>query len=943
MIILKGKPKTFAVQRPLECHGNGVYLVTYISSPGKKYKYNACDVEFITKYELVDISVRIILRGDVILLDVKALWLFSGKNGQYWRIQHNDGSLREDIYSDLTILNNTLGLSIFSYLKQVASISNLRTEESDNSILQTYYEKIKFIWKDSVAARFLVDGKDAAKTLDFGSPKDDPLLFPYGCNASQKEAVTKALTNQVSIIQGPPGTGKTQTILNIIANIVYRGKSVLMVSNNNSAVLNVSDKLEKHGFGFIVAKLGNTENWDAFLRNQPDIPKEVSSWALVNDTPDELRAEIGNTSRELDNVYSLQEREAELRQERYDVDLEKQHFCQDEGVDFDVMKFKRVPSDRVLWLWAHLLQQAEDSLERKRNIFIRMKLWWLKFQCRRLWGLENSFDATDLTPLLRELHALYYHNRLLEIDEEQGLVRKQLESLDANALAKTLADKSLMLFKATLSKHYRNGRKNFQEVKDVLSRGKDFTAQYPVVLSTTFSCIRCLPENMLYDYVIMDEASQISLETGFLALMCAKNAVIVGDALQMPNVVTEKAKLEQIKRSFNIPDYFNAADHSLLRTACEAFADAPQTLLREHYRCHPRIIGFCNQKFYGGRLVVMTQDKGENDVLTATKTVEGNHAVEHRNQREIDVIKQEVLPSLKDCSDVGIITPYKNQVKEFSEQLPDVECATVHKYQGREKDAIILSVVDNQVSDFADNLNMVNVAVSRAKKRFHLVVSGNPQERNGNIQALLDYMAYNNCTVTESKVSSIFDYLYEQYTEKRLELLRGKKKVSEFDSENLTYDMISSILKEQYFDGYRVVCHTPLREIFRDTSLLNSDEKAYISHYETHVDFLVVDRVTHRPVLGVETDGYSYHREGTDQHSRDKKKDSIFEKYGLPLIRLSTKCSGEEKKVRDALKTVYPGADTLDGKGRKPDDDRNGRSVKLEVARLSSSDSIGKV
>ena len=122
MIILKGKPMTFAVQRPLECHGNGVYLVTYISSPGKKYKYNACDVEFITKYELVDISVRIILRGDVILLDVKALWLFSGKNGQYWRIQHNDGSLREDIYSDLTILNNTLGLSIFSYLKQVASI-----------------------------------------------------------------------------------------------------------------------------------------------------------------------------------------------------------------------------------------------------------------------------------------------------------------------------------------------------------------------------------------------------------------------------------------------------------------------------------------------------------------------------------------------------------------------------------------------------------------------------------------------------------------------------------------------------------------------------------------------------------------------------------------------------------------------------------------------------
>ena len=129
----------------------------------------------------------------------------------------------------------------------------------------------------------------------------------------------------------------------------------------------------------------------------------------------------------------------------------------------------------------------------------------------------------------------------------------------------------------------------------------------------------------------------------------------------------------------------------------------------------------------------MTRDNGEKDVLTATKTVEGNHAVGHFNQREIDVIKQEVLPGLEDISDIGIITPYKNQVKEFNKQIPSIECATVHKYQGREKDAIILSVVDNQVSDFTDKLNMVNVAVSRAKKRFHLVVSGNPQERQGNM------------------------------------------------------------------------------------------------------------------------------------------------------------------------------------------------------------------
>lgn len=51
------------------------------------------------------------------------------------------------------------------------------------------------------------------------------------------------MENQISVIQGPPGTGKTQTILNIIANILMQDKTVQIVSNNNSATENVYDKL----------------------------------------------------------------------------------------------------------------------------------------------------------------------------------------------------------------------------------------------------------------------------------------------------------------------------------------------------------------------------------------------------------------------------------------------------------------------------------------------------------------------------------------------------------------------------------------------------------------------------------------------------------------------------------------------------------------------------
>ncbi len=93
------------------------------------------------------------------------------------------------------------------------------------------------------------------------------LIYPFGCNESQKLAVSTALNNSVSIIEGPPGTGKTQTILNIIANLILQNKTIAIVSNNNSAVFNVRDKLSNYGYNLIVASLGNNENKASFFGN----------------------------------------------------------------------------------------------------------------------------------------------------------------------------------------------------------------------------------------------------------------------------------------------------------------------------------------------------------------------------------------------------------------------------------------------------------------------------------------------------------------------------------------------------------------------------------------------------------------------------------------------------------------------------------------------------
>ena len=110
-----------------------------------------------------------------------------------------------------------------------------------------------------------------------------------------------------------------------------------------------------------------------------------------------------------------------------------------------------------------------------------------------------------------------------------------------------------------------------------------------------------------------------------------------------------------------------------------------------NYRCHPKIIQFCNQRFYGGELLPMTIDKGEEDVLQVIQTVKGNHAREHFNQREIDVIVQEVMPLCAGKGSVGIITPYRTQAEAINRVLGKDIASTVHKYQGRECDTIIMS------------------------------------------------------------------------------------------------------------------------------------------------------------------------------------------------------------------------------------------------------------
>lgn len=224
----------------------------------------------------------------------------------------------------------------------------------------------------------------------------------------------------------------------------------------------------------------------------------------------------------------------------------------------------------------------------------------------------------------------------------------------------------------------------------------------------------------------------------------------------------------------------------------------------------------------------------------------------------------------------------------------------MHKFQGQEKENIIISTVDDYITEFADNPYLINVAVSRAKSKLIVVVSGNEQIKDSNIMDLVGYVKYNNFEIVQSKVNSIFDYLYKQYDNVRYKDLQTNNLISKYPSENIAYSLINEILNEDY-RNLDVKFAYPLRSIVRNINILDEKEQIYVKNNQTHVDFLIFRKIDKSPVLVIEVDGYDVHKKGTKQAARDDIKNSILNKCDISFVRLSTNGSNEKQKIIDAL------------------------------------------
>ncbi|MBK8371605.1 MAG: AAA family ATPase [Saprospiraceae bacterium] len=301
-----------------------------------------------------------------------------------------------------------------------------------------------------------------------------------------------------------------------------------------------------------------------------------------------------------------------------------------------------------------------------------------------------------------------------------------------------------------------------RELEDRLS--DEILSNTQVIATTLISASHPQIQKMVFETVIIDEASQALEAECWNAILKGKRVILAGDHLQLPPTVKSQ---EAMQKGF---------DKTILDFMTDKIEES--SLLTVQYRMNDTILGFSNRQFYKGMLESFPTNKNislPNDDLPLVfidtagcgfDEILNPKQKSYKNEGEYFILREYILKKheILAGAEIGIISPYAEQVRYVSDEIEkepafiglNLEVNTIDGFQGQEKDVIFISLVrsnDKSELGFIKDNRRLNVAMTRARKK--LVIIGdsatignhplynellNHIEKNGFLDSAWNYM-----------------------------------------------------------------------------------------------------------------------------------------------------------------------------------------------------------
>ncbi|XP_048112394.1 DNA-binding protein SMUBP-2 [Alosa alosa] len=374
--------------------------------------------------------------------------------------------------------------------------------------------------------------------------------------------------------------------------------------------------------------------------------------------------------------------------------------------------------------------------------------------------------------------------RLLETIQQHSLdaILARSDATDIIADIRRDMDKALSDMKRSRDRGSRAAlKRELRELrKELRSREDDSTKQIlkgaTVVLATNTGAsaegpLKLLPADH-FDVVVIDECGQALEASCWIPLLNGRKAILAGDYKQLPPTIkSHKAASKGLSVS-------------LMERVIQRYGAGVVRMLTVQYRMNSAIMQWASDQMYQGRLTAHASvDKHLLRDLPGVANVEdtsrplllidtagcGLHEMEDTdelskgNQGEADIvalhIKALTEAGLK-AKDIAVIAPYNLQVdllrQRLSQTHPELEIKSVDGFQGREKEAVVLSLVRSnrkgEVGFLAED-RRINVAVTRARRQLTVVCDSQTVRNHDFLKSLVDYMT------EHGEMRTAFEYL----------------------------------------------------------------------------------------------------------------------------------------------------------------------------------------